>query len=381
MRILGLPVSLVLIFLVLVDAFESIIQPRRVTRRYRWTRVYYISIWRVWRFVACWIGPGKRQMGFLGSFGPLSVLGVFASWVAGLIIGFALLDWSIGEVIHTAEGGTTFFTYLYLSGTTFFTLGYGDVTPATAIGRALAVVESGLGFGFLAAMISYLPVLFQAYSRREASIGLLDARAGSPPSAAELLVRMARAGHLYRIDPFLAEWEKWSADLLESQLSFPVLGYYRSQHDNQSWLAALTAIMDSCAFLMVQVKGINSYQAQVTFAIARHAAVDLGLVLRTSVAAAEGDRLPSEQLKWMRGQLLEAGIELNEETAAEDKLRELRSMYEPFVQALSVRLLLALPPFVPQRQTPDNWQRSAWMRPAPGIGRLPSAGGNEGHFA
>ena len=381
MRILTLPLSLVLIFLVLADGFESIIQPRRVTRRYRWTRIYYLSVWRIWRFVACWIGPGKRQTGFLAAFGPLSLIGVFISWVAGLILGFAMLDWSISEAIHNPDGVTTFFTYLYLSGTTFFTLGYGDVTPATPIGRALAVGESGLGFGFLAVMISYLPVLFQAYSRREASIALLDARAGSPPSASELLARMARAGNLHLIDPFLSEWEKWSADLLESQLSFPVLGYYRSQHDNQSWLAAMTAIMDSCAFLMVQVKGINSYQAQVTFAIARHAAVDLGLVLRTSVALPEGDRLPSEQLKWMRQRLHEAGIELNEESAAEAKLRELRSMYEPFVQALSVRLLLNLPPFVSQQSTPDNWQRSAWMKPAPGIGNLPSVGGDEGHFA
>jgi hypothetical protein len=381
MRILALPLALILIFLVLADGFESVIQPRRVTRRYRWTRVYYIGIWRVWRLIARWIGPGKRQLGFLAVFGPLSLLGVFITWIAGLIIGFALLDWSIGEVINSSDHATSFFTYIYFSGTTFFTLGYGDVTPATSIGRALSVVESGLGFGFLAAIIAYLPVLSQAYSRREANIGLLDARAGSPPSAAELLLRMARAGNLHLIDPYLAEWERWCADILESQLSFPVLGYYRSQHDNQSWLAALTAVMDACAFLMVQVKGINSYQAQVTFAIARHAAVDLGLVLRTSVAAPEADRLPSDQLKLMRAHLHEAGVELNEEAPAEQKLRELRNMYEPFVQSLSVRLLLALPPFVPQHQNPDNWQRSAWMRPAPGIGKLPSAGADEGHFA
>jgi hypothetical protein len=381
MHLLALPFALILIFLVLIDAFESIIQPRRVTRRYRWTRIYYVSVWRVWRVAACWMGQGKRQTGFLALFGPLSLLGVFASWVLGLIVGFAILDWSVGEMIHSPDSAVTFSTYLYLSGTTFFTLGYGDVTPATAIGRVLAVGESGLGFGFLACIISYLPVLFQAYSRRESSIGLLDARAGSPPTAGELLVRLARSGNLSRIDPFLAEWEKWSVDILESQLSFPVLGYYRSQHDNQSWLAALTAIMDSCAFLIVQVKGINSYQAQVTFAMSRHAAVDLGLVLRTSVTVGDEDRLPSEQLKWLRGQLLEAGIELNEEKQAEEKLRELRRMYEPFVQALSMRLLLTLPPFVQQKQTPDNWQRSAWMRPAPGIGKLPSAGGDEGHFA
>src|SRR5207245_8934510 len=118
--------------------------------------------------------------------------------------------------ITAPAGAPTFLSYLYLSGTTFFTLGYGDVTPLGRLGRALAVGESGLGFGFLAVIISYLPVLFQAYSRREVSISLLDARAGSPPSAAQLLLRLARAGNMHALDPFLAEWETWAAELLES---------------------------------------------------------------------------------------------------------------------------------------------------------------------
>jgi hypothetical protein len=381
MPILVALIGVALILVVLVDGFESIVQPRRVTRPYRLARLYYLSLWALWRIVACRMGAGRRQAAFLSIFGPLSLLGIFATWVTGLIFGFALVNWGVGGTIHAPEAQITFETYLYMSGTTFFTLGYGDVTPATRLGRALAVGESGLGFGFLAAMLSYLPVLFQAYSRRELSIALLDARAGSPPTAAQLLLRMARARNMAAMDAFLAEWERWSADLLESQLSFPVLGYYRSQHDNQSWLAALTMILDTCAFLMVQVKGINSYQAEVTFAIARHAAVDLGLVLRTPASAAGAERLSAEQLREFRGKLRDAGIELNEESEAQEKLSALRGMYEPFVEALAHRLLLALPPFVAEHETPDNWQRSAWMRPAPGIGKLPRAAGDEDHFA
>src|SRR5439155_8729231 len=132
-----------------------------------------------------------------------------------------------------------------------------------------------------AIVIGYLPVLFQAFSRREVMIALLDARAGSPPSAAQFLLRLGASRNIGAVDPFLAEWERWAAELLESNLSFPLLSYYRSQHDNQSWLAALTAILDSCAILIVGIKGHNPYQAQLTFAMARHAAVDLALVLRT----------------------------------------------------------------------------------------------------
>src|SRR5437879_1440837 len=109
------------------------------------------------------------------------------------------------------------------------------------LGRTLVVVEAGLGFGFLALLVSYLPVLYQAFSRREASISMLDARAGSPPSAAQALIRAAEGSQCDALEPFLREWERWSAEVLESHLSYPVLSYYRSQHDNQSWLAALTA--------------------------------------------------------------------------------------------------------------------------------------------
>src|SRR5262249_39624477 len=121
--------------------------------------------------------------------------------------------------------------YLYFSGTTFFTLGYGDVLPTSPLGRGLGVLEAGLGFGFLAVVISYLPVVYQACSRREITISLLDARAGSPPTAGELLRRLGAARELAAAGPLLAEWERWAAELLESHLSYPVLRYYRSQHD------------------------------------------------------------------------------------------------------------------------------------------------------
>src|SRR5262249_4912734 len=158
------------------------------------------------------------------------------------------------------------------------------------LGRALAVVEAGIGFGFLAVIIGYLPALYQAFSRRETAISLLDARAGSPPTAGEFLRRLGLAGGAAAAEPLLAEWERWAAELLESHLSFPVLSFYRSQHDNQSWLSTLSTILDTCSVLLVGVKGAGAYQAQLTFAMARHAAVDLALVFRTPPLAPDPDR-------------------------------------------------------------------------------------------
>jgi hypothetical protein len=372
-----------LIVAILVEGFETVVQPRRVTRKYRISRVYHELLWLAWRRAAMTLlRKYKRRAAFLSAFGPLSLLGIFAIWVVGLVTGFAIFLWGLREPISVTTGAVGIGTYLYLSGTTFFTLGYGDVTPLTPAGRALAVAESGLGFGFLAAILSYLPALFQAYSRREVNISLLDARAGSPPSASQLILRAARTKSAGALDPFLGEWERWAAELLESQLSFPVLAFYRSQHDNQSWLAALTTVLDTCAVLMTQIRSDNTYQPQVTFAIARHAAVDLTLVLRAKAPDTDGtpDRLPPEKFAAFRAALQGAGLPLGAAAGAEDALRKLRLTYEPFVQGLGERLLLIIPPLMTDDGIPDNWQRSAWMKPTPGIGTLPTASPNEGHF-
>ena len=183
-----------------------------------------------------------------------------------------------------------------MSGTTFFTLGLGDIHPKGAVARLLTVVEAGTGFGFLAIVIAYFPVLYQSFSRREAQLTLLDAWAGSPPAAAEVLQRLAAHGEIAALNPFLKEWEYWSSDLLESHISYPVVAYCRSQHQRQSWVSALAAVLDVSALVVVGIDELPTWQAHVTFAIARHAAVDLSQVLRARPDA-EADRLPQEDLE------------------------------------------------------------------------------------
>jgi hypothetical protein len=370
MRIVAALASLACIGLMLWDAFEAVVLPRRVTHPFRLARFYYRLTWYLWRSLACRMRAGSRREALLSVFGPLSLLSLFVVWMVGLILSFALLHWSLGTTLHGVDGEPDFGTYVYLSGTTLFTLGYGDVTPTSTPGRLLAVAESGLGLGFLALVIGYLPTLYAATSRREVSISLLDARAGSPPSAAQFLLRLARSGKVADVNPFLAEWERWSAEVLESHLSYPVLGYYRSQHDNQSWVAALTAVLDSCALLIAGVEGNDPYQAQLTYAMARHAAVDLALVFAVRPFLPAADRLPAERLALLRGRLREAGLELRQGPEFEERLSQMRAAYEPFVNGLAERLLFVLPPVVPDVDVADNWQRSAWVPRPPGIGDL-----------
>jgi hypothetical protein len=352
--------GVVLILVVLGDAFETVVLPRRVTRRVRLARLFFRSTWLPWSALLRWISSGKRRETYLSFYGPLSLLLLLMVWATGLIFGFALLHWANGSAIDLAKGSPGFSTDLYFSGTNFFTLGLGDVTPRTPMARVLTALEAGMGFGFLALVIGYLPALNQSFSRREVNISLLDARAGSPPTAAEMLRRHSYDSRLEELRQLLGDWELWSAELLESHLSYPVLAYFRSQHENQSWLGALTAILDTCAFVMAELEGPCERQAELTFAIARHAVVDLALIFRRPPRQPEKDRLPPAQLELLRAALEANGLKLLRGSAADQKLTELRQMYEPYVNAMSSFLAITIPPWIPEASPADNWQTSAW---------------------
>src|SRR5947209_1074811 len=349
-------VGAVIVGLVLLDAFEGVVLPRQVTRPYRFARVFYRRSWEAWRLLTDHLPLGKRRQALLSAYGPLSLLALFGLWALGLVIGFGLLQRAF------APDGRGLAESLYMSGTTFTTLGYGDVTPAGLAGRVLAVVESLLGLGFLAVVVGYLPVFYQSFARREIMISMLDARAGSPPSGGTLLLRLPpKRGRV--LNRFLEEAERWSAEILESQLSYPVLSYYRSQHDNQSWLAALTTVLDASALVMVGIEGACARQAGLTFAMARHAVVDLAQVLGRPPIGSAPDRLPSSELARLRTGLAVAGVVLHAADGAEEKLAELRRMYEPYVAALAKHLLMPLPAWRSGAEPHENWRTSARGRP------------------
>lgn len=354
--------GVVLILVVLGDAFETIVLPRRVTRRISLARAFYQWTWLFWSTTVRSIFSRERHETFLSWYGPLSLLLLLIFWATGLVIGFALVHWASGSIIKTPEGTSSFATYLYLSGTTFFTLGLGDVVPVNTFGRGLVSFESGMGLGFLALVIGYVPALNQSFSRREVNISLLDARAGSPPTATEMLRRHGHDKGMEDLRQLLHEWERWSADLLESHLSYPVLCYFRSHHDNQSWLAALTAILDACAFAVVSLEGPCERQAQLTFAMTRHTIVDLAQVLDCRPHKPKQDRLGPDELARMRGILKEAGVTFREGHAVDQKLSELRQMYEPYVYSLFIYLYMTVPPWIPRANRRDSWQTSTWGR-------------------
>jgi len=362
MKLLVAIVGFFILFATLWEAFETIILPRRVTRPIRLVRIFYRVTWSVWAAINRLIRNKNVRDAQLSYYGPLSLLGLFATWAFLLILAFAMLHWSAGSAINAAGQTPTFLTDFYLSGTTFFTLGLGDVTPRTMLAKAITVTEGGTGFGFLGLMISYLPTLYGAFSQRELNISLLDARAGSPPTAAELLRRHAQFEDSEVLVPFLRDWEIWAAQLMESHLSYPVLCYFRSQHDNQSWLAAFTAVLDVCALLIAYGEGAAKWQSRLTFAIARHAVVDLAEVLRVPPSPLKQDRLPLKDVAQVRNLLLECRPSSKCGDSGDKKLFTLREMYEPYLNGLSSRLLMPLPSWGVGQRSVENWKRSAWGR-------------------
>lgn len=358
---------------VALDAFQTIILPRRPTGRFQITRIFLALTWAPWAAAAERMKNRMAREQAYSIYGPLSLLLLLLVWALLLVLGFGFFFFAMGSpfadsIVGAGAGAwTRFGSDLYVSGTTLGTLGLGDVLPRTPLSRGLIISEAVVGLGFVALVIGYLPVLYQAFSRREVSIVLLDARAGSPPTAAELLRRHDFEGGEQALELLLAEWERWSAEILESHISYPILCYYRSQHDNQSWLSALVAILDTCALLISVLEGTPSRQAQLTFVMARHALIDLGHVFHIQQQKlwqqeTLKDRLPATDFNRLCGVLGGVHLRVCGDPASARRLNTIRALYEPHALALAAYLRMPLPVWVAEPREKDQWRLLTKLR-------------------
>jgi voltage-gated potassium channel Kch len=359
------------ILVILWDTFETIVVPKTVQRRIRISTLYSNVIWNLWHRMADRLPEGGLRTAVLGSFGPLAILFLFVVWASLLVIGFALVHWGLMDMGVEASLPE----YLYFSGVTFFTLGYGDMTSSTAAGRFVSVAEAGTGYAFLAVVIAFVPTFYQAFSRRERFIVMMDSRAGSNPTSGELLRRYADAGSMPALASWLKDAEGWCAEQLENYLSYPILAYYRSQHDDQSWLAAMTAVLDTCALILSassapsppapspegsgeQWQNELLFQARSTFAMGRHVVVDLAYLLDEAPAEEPPSRMTPQDEKRLCAILQEAFGAVNRDLF--ERLSEHRMKYEPYLVGLARDMHYVLPAWTPLEHEEDNWERSAW---------------------
>src|SRR6266511_1040302 len=275
MRWLALPGGVLLLLVTLVEVFRTLVMPRASRARFRLTRFMFRMTWRPWRWLGVRRGTMEGRERILAAAAPFFFLILLAAWASMAVVSYALILWS-PAFIHgvNGHGPVSFVTAMYFSGSSLFTIGFGDVV-ATGWTRAIVVTEGATGLGLVAVVIGYLPVLYQAFNRREVGVLLLDARAGSPPSGPELLHRMGGAVERSSLPQLFAEWERWAADVLETHLSYPLLAFFRSPHDNTSWVTALGSVLDAATLILTAVEDEPDERTKLLYGTGVHAVEDL----------------------------------------------------------------------------------------------------------
>ena len=334
----ALVVGVVILAWTLRDVFRTVVTPRAAHGRFRLSRILFLVLWRPWRWLGLRRHTVEGRERFLAVAAPAIFFLLLLGWASLALIAYGLILWSPMFAHGVPTGDPSFGDALYLAGTSLFTLGFGGGTPEGWT-RAIEVLAAATGLGLLAVVIAYLPVLYQAFNRREVGVILLDARAGSPPSGPELLHRMALAGAAGHLGELFAEWERWVADVLETHMSYPLLALFRSPHDQTSWVTALGAVLDAATLVLTTSEGPPDPRAKLLYGTGVHAVEDLFYYFRLQ------ERQPviqRDEFADVIDDLRESGYAVRGVDDAYDRFMERRAAYAGRVDAIAV--MLASPP-------------------------------------
>jgi hypothetical protein len=332
---------------VLWDGFATIILPRTVAPMRRFSGRFYRWSWLLWAAVGRRIRQPELRLSFLAIYGPLSVVLLLILWAGLMIVAFTLIYHGLGPRFQSAIGSVGFGTLFYTSASTFLTLGLGDLTSPDAIGRLFVLLEAASGYIFLALIITYMPVLEQAFTAREVGNMLIHSRAGHPPSAIRLLHRYASTDRTDILRGNLREAERWMAEILQSHLAHPVLSFYRAQHWGQSWLVSLTTILDTCALLIAGGDGVLAAQSRITYRMGIRLLKDLTQALSLRVGPRSLVRLSDADLPSLLAAVKGLSLPVTLGPDAENQLFRLVRCYDAHLLVLSEWLVIPLPPWIP----------------------------------
>jgi ion channel len=337
-RWIALPAGIVVLLWALLDVFRTLVMPRAARGRFRLSRILFQPMWLPWR----WLGVRRKTVQarerVLAAAAPFFFFVLLVGWVFLAVLGYAVILWSAGFADGVRPGDGSFGTAVYLSGSSLFTLGFGDVV-ATGWTRAVVVIAGATGLGLFAVVIAYLPVLYQAFNRREVGVLMLDTRAGSPPSGPELLHRMGSAGAASSLPQLFAEWERWVADVLETHMSYPLLALFRSPHDDTSWVTSLGSVLDAATLIITSVEGRPEERAKLLYGTGVHAVEDLFYYLRLRERETIIQRHEFEDVLQ---DMKDDGFSVRSVDEAFARFTEQRARYAPRLDAIAV--MLAAPP-------------------------------------
>jgi Ion channel len=353
---LELAVGLGLVWIVLRDLFVGVIVPRPARGALRPSNLLVRWSWRAWR----WIGNRSTDVNTrearLGSFGPAALILLLVVWVVGLVMGYGLILDAVRDQLKPEPGsiGTTF----YFSAISFLTIGYGDITPIGRMARGVAIIEGATGLGVVAVVISLLFSLYGSFQRREVLIITLDALAGAPPSGVVLLENSLRNDMVDKLERTFDEWMRWSAEVLESHLAYPILAYFRSSHDNESWISAIGAVLDATVLVLTTVEDVPRGPARLMYNVGTHLVEDLSWFFKTSHLHEVGiERFEFDQAC---ERLSEAGFTLTDREIAWTKFAQLRAAYA--IPLNEMGRYWSIPPalwigdrsYLPHREDPEH---------------------------
>lgn len=332
--ILSVVAGVAIVLAVLNDIFQSVVVPRAVGRRWRLSFLVWRGLWRLWP-IAAWkfyAADDEKREDFLAVFAPFTLVLLLLVWAAGIIFGYGLVFWGLrgglAPPVHSLGQA------LYFSGTSALTIGFGDVVGRTAGTRFFSILAAISGFSTFSIVTAYLFLLFAAFQTREAFVVTVGARAGTPPSGVNFLCIAGYSETRDDIARLMIDAQRWAAQLMESHLAYPVLAFFRSSHDYESWVGTLGTLLDAATLLMTTVDGARNGQSRLFFNLGRHATHDLSSYFR--LTGAQGD--PGiERAEFDRAcdRLESAGYALHERDEAWKRFSELRSAYAGHLNAMA----------------------------------------------
>lgn len=331
-------VGVFLILATLLDVFQSVVTPRPVAGRLRISRYGTRVLWSVSRWAARRTHSARRREALLGSFGPALVLFYLLVWLVLLLLGYGLLVNAMADQVQPHP--TDLLTSIYVAGTSLFTIGFGDYVATTPVARILSLVSAATGLGVLALVVTFLFSLYGAFQRREVAVVTLEASAGAPPSGVTLLETYAAAGIVQELPALFQRWQDAAAEILDGHLAYPVLAYFRSSHDNDSWISSLGAVMDAATLVLTTIDGGASPDTRGVKGWARLSAAVLGHCIEDMVIYFG---LPDERdagveladYREARERLETAGYRLRPEADGWEAFRRMRAQYAGRVNALA----------------------------------------------
>jgi len=274
------------------------------------------------------VGGTRDQL--LGLFAPAATILLLGAWLSGLILGYGLILFALRAELHPDPQDLG--TALYFAASSILTLGFGDIVAVGALARIVVVAAAASGLGIVALVVTFLFSLFGSYQRREVSVVTLEATAGVPPSAVVLLESLARLALVTRLPEFFGEWERWAAEVLDSHVAYPLLGYFRSSHDNLSWISALGTVLDTASLVLTTIRDVPRGDAELVKRVGSHLVEDITNLGFRSGGSVGIDR-PAFDTVYAR--LLDAGYQLVPADEAWEAFSAARATYAPGLEAMA----------------------------------------------